>query len=156
MQYLVHFRLLGCSGQNVDDIFRYSEETDILHILEQTLHWRHMFPTAPDTVGAYVCCVCMCSEVFVCVSHHPLTPLLTHPSHPLSPPAGCYPFTEEDPFIIESAPHVYFTANQPSYQHKRVDGGWVCTPPTAAGERVAMWPPALCSIVLGHYSGTSL
>ena len=90
MQYLLHFRLLGCSGQNVDDIFRYLEETDILHILEQTLHWRHMLPTAPDTVGTYVCCVCMCSEVFVRVSHHPLTPLLTPPHttpshHPLTP-----------------------------------------------------------------------
>ena len=57
----------------------------------------------------------------------PLTPLPTSPIllTPLPPPTGSYPFTQEDPFVIESAPHIYFTANQPSYQHKRVPGKWL-------------------------------
>jgi len=34
----------------------------------------------------------------------------------------CYPFTDRDPFIMEHCPDVYFTGNQPSFQHKLVQG----------------------------------
>ncbi len=44
-------RFLGCSGQNVDDIYRYSGIEDRLDILEATLKWGHIAPTAPDTLG---------------------------------------------------------------------------------------------------------
>jgi hypothetical protein len=29
--------------------------------------------------------------------------------------SGCYPFTDKDPFLIESCPHVYFVGNQDKY-----------------------------------------
>lgn len=46
-------RFLGTSGQNVSDIQRYSSMDDHLEILENTLHLRHLAPTAPDTLGCY-------------------------------------------------------------------------------------------------------
>jgi len=47
----VHF--LGTSGQNVDDIVRYSNLNDRVEILQKLLEWRHLIPTAPDTLAAY-------------------------------------------------------------------------------------------------------
>lgn len=50
-------RVLACSGQNIDDIFRYrtgektTEET--LSIMEQTIRWQNFIPTAPDTLYCY-------------------------------------------------------------------------------------------------------
>ncbi|GBB88103.1 hypothetical protein RclHR1_14620003 [Rhizophagus clarus] len=44
---------LGTSGQNVDDIYKYIEIEDRLILAERTLHWRHMAPTAPDTLWCY-------------------------------------------------------------------------------------------------------
>ncbi len=44
-------RFVGTSGQNVDNIYRFSTMNDRLRILESTLHWRHMTPTAPDTLS---------------------------------------------------------------------------------------------------------
>lgn len=44
---------LGTSGQNVDDVSRYSEIEDRCAILERLLRWRHLAPTAPDTLAAY-------------------------------------------------------------------------------------------------------
>ncbi|XP_061412257.1 DNA polymerase delta subunit 2 [Lethenteron reissneri] len=46
-------RLLGTSGQNVLDIYKYSGMEDHLQILEWTLRASHMAPTAPDTLGCY-------------------------------------------------------------------------------------------------------
>lgn len=46
-------RFLGTSGQNIDDINRYSKLSDRLEILEKTFIWGHLAPTAPDTLGAY-------------------------------------------------------------------------------------------------------
>ncbi|XP_055356894.1 DNA polymerase delta subunit 2-like isoform X2 [Paramacrobiotus metropolitanus] len=46
-------RVLGTSGQNVSDIYKNCRTNDPLDILEQTLHWGHMAPTAPDTLGCY-------------------------------------------------------------------------------------------------------
>ena len=44
---------LGTSGQNVDDIHRYSDLDSRDLILERLLAWRHLAPTAPDTLAAY-------------------------------------------------------------------------------------------------------
>lgn len=46
-------RILGTSGQPVDDIKRYSNLDDSLEILERTLEWGHIAPTAPDTLSCY-------------------------------------------------------------------------------------------------------
>lgn len=46
-------RFLGTSGQNIDDISRYSRLSNRLEILERTFTWGHLAPTAPDTLGAY-------------------------------------------------------------------------------------------------------
>lgn len=44
-------RFLGTSGQNIDDLDKYSEAEDRLDFMERTLMWRHLAPTAPDTLG---------------------------------------------------------------------------------------------------------
>lgn len=36
--------------------------------------------------------------------------------------AGCYPFTDRDPFLIESCPHVYFVGNQDKYETRLMKG----------------------------------
>lgn len=47
--------LLGTSGQNIDDIFKYVDETDDARIemALRTLEWGHLAPTAPDTLWCY-------------------------------------------------------------------------------------------------------
>ena len=76
---------LGTSGQNVEDIDRYSTDEDRLEMLDHVLQWGHLAPTAPDTLTAYS-------------------------------------FKDKDPFVIESAPHVLFTGNQPEFKTKLVEG----------------------------------
>ena len=44
-------RILGTSGQNVNDIFRMSAFEERLDILDQNMVWSHIAPTAPDTLG---------------------------------------------------------------------------------------------------------
>lgn len=46
-------RILGSSGQPVQDIYRFSSMEDHLEILEKTLAVGHIAPTAPDTLGCY-------------------------------------------------------------------------------------------------------
>ena len=46
-------RFLGTSGQNVDDIIRYSDLEARTTVLESLLAWRHLIPTAPDTLASY-------------------------------------------------------------------------------------------------------
>lgn len=45
------FRFLGTSGQNIDDLEKYSDAKDRLEFVERTLRWRHLAPTAPNTLG---------------------------------------------------------------------------------------------------------
>ncbi|KAJ4705567.1 DNA polymerase delta small subunit [Melia azedarach] len=82
---LDNIRFLGTSGQNIDDLQKYSEAKDQLEFMERTLRWRHLAPTAPNTLG-------------------------------------CYPFTDRDPFLIESCPHVYFVGNQHKFETRLLEG----------------------------------
>ncbi|KAB1216451.1 DNA polymerase delta small subunit [Morella rubra] len=82
---LDNIRFLGTSGQNVDDLEKYSEAKDKIEFMERTLRWRHLAPTAPNTLG-------------------------------------CYPFTDRDPFLVESCPHVYFAGNQDRYKTDLIKG----------------------------------
>lgn len=76
---------LGTSGQNIDDIYKYSLEENRLTLLQRVLEWGHLVPTAPDTLT-------------------------------------CYPLSDSDPFILESAPHVFFVGNQPCYSSQLITG----------------------------------
>jgi DNA polymerase delta subunit 2 len=91
---------LGTSGQNVDDVYRYSNlcgDNDSGHhhdqddaggrveVLEEMLKWRHLVPTAPDTLSTY-------------------------------------PYHNSDPFILESTPHVFFAGGQPRFGTKVIEG----------------------------------
>lgn len=78
-------RILGISGQNVQDIQRYSQLNDPLICLEKILEWGHLAPTSPDTLD-------------------------------------CYPFYNEDPFILNECPHVMFVGNQLEYDSKIYKG----------------------------------
>jgi DNA polymerase delta subunit 2 len=44
---------LGTSGQNVEDVRKYSNNDSTLDMLENLLRWSHLSPTAPDTMNCY-------------------------------------------------------------------------------------------------------
>ncbi|GLC37503.1 hypothetical protein PLESTB_001754600 [Pleodorina starrii] len=46
-------RFLGSSGQNLDDVAKYSAMRDRLDLMERSLVCRHLAPTAPDTLTCY-------------------------------------------------------------------------------------------------------
>lgn len=72
--------ILGTSGQNIDNIRKFSTVEDPLECMKNTLKWSHIAPTCPDTLP-------------------------------------CYPYYNEDPFIIEQCPHIYFAAqNSENFQ----------------------------------------
>ena len=70
--------VMGTSGQPVLDLLLNSSMEDPLDAMQKTLEWRHMCPTAPDTLG-------------------------------------CYPYMEEEPFIFDSCPDIYFAGNQSQF-----------------------------------------
>ena len=45
--------MLGTSGQNVDDVAKYSSHEDGLQLLGACLEWAHLAPTGPDTLTVY-------------------------------------------------------------------------------------------------------
>ncbi|KAF8589945.1 hypothetical protein K439DRAFT_1382479 [Ramaria rubella] len=45
--------LLAISGQTLDDMYKYLETNDRLTVATRTLDWRHMAPTAPDTLWCH-------------------------------------------------------------------------------------------------------
>lgn len=45
--------VLATSGQTVDDMYKYLETNDRLAVASRTLEWRHMAPTAPDTLWCH-------------------------------------------------------------------------------------------------------
>ena len=44
---------IGHSGQPVSNIKKFSKYTSDLDILQRTLEWQHLAPTAPDTLACY-------------------------------------------------------------------------------------------------------
>ncbi|XP_074307014.1 DNA polymerase delta small subunit [Silene latifolia] len=82
---LDNIRFVGTSGQNIDDLTKYSDAKDNLEFIERTLRWRHLAPTTPNTLG-------------------------------------CYPYTDKDPFLLESCPHVYFVGNQATFENRLIEG----------------------------------
>ncbi|KAK3148497.1 hypothetical protein QOZ80_3BG0295770 [Eleusine coracana subsp. coracana] len=78
-------KFIGTSGQTIDDLYKYSDAKDRLEFMERTLRWRHLAPTAPNSLG-------------------------------------CYPYTDKDPFLIDSCPHVYFVGNQDKYETRLFEG----------------------------------
>jgi hypothetical protein len=44
---------LGAGGQALDDIYKYLPSDDRLSMARRTLEWRHIAPTAPDTLCEY-------------------------------------------------------------------------------------------------------
>lgn len=34
---------------------------------------------------------------------------------------GCYPYYDDDPFILDSQPDIYFAGNQPKFETKIID-----------------------------------
>jgi len=89
--------ILGTSGQILDDLFKYVEGCDRLTMVKNTLRWRHMAPTAPDTL---------------CEPYDWGSKDLRNS---LSPYLGCYPFLNRDPFMLEKTPHIYVLGNQPEF-----------------------------------------
>ncbi|CAK9780848.1 unnamed protein product [Cutaneotrichosporon oleaginosum] len=45
--------MLCSSGQSIDDIYKYLPGTQRLRMAHRTLEWRHLAPTAPDTLSVY-------------------------------------------------------------------------------------------------------
>ncbi|TPX33388.1 DNA-directed DNA polymerase [Synchytrium microbalum] len=77
--------VLGSSGENLEDIYRFVDSEDRIRMVESFLTWGHIAPTCPDTLW-------------------------------------CYPYKDEDPFVLEQRPHVFFIGNQPKYETKLVEG----------------------------------
>lgn len=50
---IISYRLLVTSGQTIDDMYKYLETDERLSIAQHTLEWRHMAPTAPDTLWCH-------------------------------------------------------------------------------------------------------
>lgn len=46
-------RVLATAGQNLDDVFRFSDIDERLDIAERMLVWRNIAPTAPDTLWCF-------------------------------------------------------------------------------------------------------
>ncbi|ERT02050.1 DNA polymerase delta subunit 2 [Sporothrix schenckii 1099-18] len=79
------WRVLGTSGQTIDDIHKYVQGNDRLSMMEATCRWRCAAPTAPDTLWSY-------------------------------------PYQEDDPFVLDTCPHLYFAGSQPAFGTRIITG----------------------------------
>lgn len=53
-QFMIEDRLiLGTSGQNINDVRKFSTLEDPIECLKSTLKWSHIAPTCPDTLTCY-------------------------------------------------------------------------------------------------------
>lgn len=52
-----NLRILGTSGENINDIYKYTVPDSLrlsrINMLEATIHWQNIIPTAPDTLSCY-------------------------------------------------------------------------------------------------------
>jgi DNA polymerase delta subunit 2 len=96
------WRVLGTGGQNVDDVFKYVESEDRLGMMEAMCRWRCCAPTAPDTLCKL--------KLFV------LGTLI------LLIESGSYPFQDDDPFVLNSCPHLFFVGSQPKFDTASIEG----------------------------------
>lgn len=53
MYYFSGLSLLGSSGQPIHSLLAYTKMESPLEAIRNTLVWRHMAPTAPDTLPCY-------------------------------------------------------------------------------------------------------
>jgi DNA polymerase delta subunit 2 len=95
-----------CGGQNLNDAFKYVNEEDRMELALNFLQWRHIAPTAPDTlcmVSIYcVSSLCQVRTDAFCFN------LFVWP--------GCYPYLNDDPFVIPRRPSIFAVGNQPEFQ----------------------------------------
>lgn len=42
--------VVGSSGQNIQDVFRFTNLEDPIDIMSKILEWGHQMPSAPDTI----------------------------------------------------------------------------------------------------------
>lgn len=115
--------------------------------MERTLRWRHLAPTAPNTLGTSHVLVWVFFPWWICHWNNPFSTQRLHHtrlsrfSYSISlnkiikklyktsqcifyiiQLTGCYPFTDRDPFLIESCPHVYFIGNQEKFDTRLMKG----------------------------------
>jgi DNA polymerase delta subunit 2 len=117
--------ILTTGGQTIDDIFKYLPSTSRLAMAKRTLEWRHIAPTAPDTL-------CKLPNLI------PIAPdKTTWKAHSI----GIYPFPDQDPFILKARPDIYIVGNQPEFETALVGGtslslcsAWRCS---GATERIS-------------------
>ncbi|KAJ5362495.1 DNA polymerase alpha/epsilon subunit B [Penicillium brevicompactum] len=91
------WRLWGCSGQNVDDILRYITITDS--------------ESSPDGLG---------SDARIRVMEAMLRWRCGVPTAPDT--IWSYPYQSDDPYILESCPHIFFAGNQPEFKTAMIEG----------------------------------
>lgn len=86
--------VLVSSGQPIDDIFKYVESEDRLAMARDTLQWRHLAPTCPDTLCAYplLFSVEHPSQLSSCLHFGRVLSILRHGSiySPVQPSNICY------------------------------------------------------------------
>lgn len=109
------WRMMGTGGQPIDDVYKYVEGDERLEMMENLLRWRCGAPTAPDTL-------CKSSmPILNCCSKINQLRTQTNFQKKISS-AGCYPFQDKDPFVIDECPHVYFVGNQPKFESTVIEG----------------------------------
>ncbi|KNE56757.1 hypothetical protein AMAG_02534 [Allomyces macrogynus ATCC 38327] len=72
------FPIAVTSGQPLDDLFKYVPGDDRLALARRMLDWRHIAPSAPDTLW-------------------------------------CYPYVDDDPFVLPERPRLLVVGNQPEF-----------------------------------------
>ena len=67
-----------------------------------------------ENSGKKLCQNCSLIVYFVCLLYFqcPNTVQILHPF------TGCYPFYDEDPYILSECPHILFAGNQPHLKHR--------------------------------------
>ncbi|KAJ5201840.1 uncharacterized protein N7498_006503 [Penicillium cinerascens] len=92
------WRVWGCSGQNVDDVLRYLEFPGEDSSLDTEREESEARLQIMDAMLRWRCGV------------------------PTAPDTiWSYPFQDDDPFVLESCPHIFFAGNQPSFKTAMVE-----------------------------------